>query len=106
MSDLISREALLQDIHETVVVSSGPGSAEARGVCKVLDRIEAAPAVDAVYVVHGRWERAHIIGEQLFGYDPFEVDVFACSVCGAHFDVSEALNYCPNCGAKMDGGSE
>ena len=70
----------------------------------ICDMLDACETVDVVEVVHGRWETAHIIGEQLFGYDPFEIDVFACSVCGAQFDVSQALNYCPNCGAKMDGG--
>lgn len=50
--------------------------------------------VDAVEVVHGRWD-----GEYL---DPR----FICSECGKWFLVEDAtgnMNYCPNCGAKMDG---
>ena len=53
-----------------------------------------APTVDAVEVVHGRWD-----GEYL---DPR----FICSECGKWFLVEDAtgnMNYCPNCGAKMDG---
>jgi len=52
MSDLISRSALMKDIGDTVVFSvrNGP-SAEIRGANKILDRIKAAPAVDAVPVV-------------------------------------------------------
>lgn len=50
--DLISRSALLQNISETIVISAREtGSAEARGIRKVLDRIEAVPSVDAVEVV-------------------------------------------------------
>lgn len=53
----------------------------------VVNLIENAPTVDAVEVVHGRWEI-------LDGY-------VRCSVCGQIMD--EDYNYCPNCGAKMDG---
>ena len=58
-----------------------------------------APTVDAVEVVHGRWEsRTDVIG-------------FArCSVCHDcniydDWPDGKKWNYCPNCGAKMDGGS-
>ena len=50
------------------------------------------PTVDAVPVVHGRWEDAG------FGL------VYKCSECGHSEDV-RLSNYCPNCGAKMDGGN-
>ena len=56
--------------------------------------IDKAPTVDAVEVVHGRWEWKPI-GEktwQLF-----------CSACGSGDGTSEDYNYCPNCGAKMYG---
>ena len=57
--------------------------------------------VDAVEVVHGRWKPYH---EADIGYDEYGV---RCSKCG--FDVEDhevkfIMHYCPNCGAKMDGG--
>ena len=58
--------------------------------------IEDAPTVDAVEVVHGRWEKAF--------WHPYR-----CSCCGetALLDRNGEFyctsNYCPNCGAKMDG---
>ena len=55
-----------------------------------------APTVDAVEVVHGRWIDATHIDED-FG----EVESYECSVCGK-WDYYTP-NYCPNCGAKMDG---
>ena len=35
-------------------------------------------------------------------------DIFKCSVCGKEYTVFEAAehNFCPNCGAKMKGGTE
>lgn len=56
--------------------------------------LEKAPTVDAVPVVHGRWDN-------MDGYKTRKV----CSECG--WDVPEYgkfYSYCPNCGAKMDGG--
>ena len=56
----------------------------------VVKMVCAAPTVDAVEVVHGRW-----IGS---AYD------FCCSACGVYQNIYTGLtNYCPNCGAKMDG---
>lgn len=58
---------------------------------------------DAVPVVHGRWETVRVeVGDPFDGNSTYLIDVFACSVCGVHFDISEARNYCPNCGAKTD----
>ena len=55
---------------------------------------------DAVEVVHGRWvEHPHISCDG--GYNGAD---FECSRCGFNdvYDI-EDYNYCPNCGAKMDG---
>ena len=60
--------------------------------------VDEAPAVDAVPVVHGRWIP---IEEELWNLDfPVVVD-WKCSACNAMGN--EDFNYCPNCGAKMDG---
>ena len=61
----------------------------------VKNAVEDAPAVDVAPVVHGEWD---VGGMSLDGV----VGNWKCSVCG---EVSlEDCNYCPNCGAKMDGG--
>ena len=52
--------------------------------------------IEIVEVVHGRWlkgTKTLISGSILAGY--------CCSVCD-EFSVRNS-NYCPNCGAKMDG---
>ena len=75
-------------------------------ICGSMMWIVEAPTVDAVEVVHGKWLNAQVEVGDPFGYGTYEIDVFVCSACGVHFDVSECRNYCPNCGAKMDGGNE
>ena len=54
------------------------------------------PAADAVEVVHGRWEKSNYHG------------FLCCSECkDVYIDKTwfggGKWNYCPNCGAKMDG---
>ena len=65
----------------------------------VLPKIDDFPAADVAPVVHGRW------------VDKLVRD-WHCSECGkkvprqVYFDgyyYADKLNYCPNCGAKMDG---
>ena len=54
------------------------------------------PTVDAVEVVHGRW----IVKEHSAPYGGYHL--FHCSECDE--PNAKEKNYCPNCGAKMDGG--
>lgn len=60
-----------------------------------------AKLVDAVEVVHGRWVEKE---EKLWNLERPVVTGWECSECGVwgHY----TYNYCPNCGAKMDGGKE
>jgi hypothetical protein len=56
-----------------------------------------APTVDAVEVVHGRWEPR----TDVFGF----VRCSVCHDCNIYDDWEDGKkwNYCPHCGAKMDG---
>ena len=61
---------------------------------EVLRGFEEIPAADVSPVRHGRW-RCH-----------GDCGVTECSVCG--WSIEEYVGdyaYCPNCGAKMDGGT-
>ena len=68
--------------------------------------IEALPAADVATVVHGRW----ISWEEAGNFVP-SPDRHERSVC---HDAAQVLvngfellsDYCPNCGAKMDGGAD
>lgn len=54
--------------------------------------IEVLPAADVAPVVHGRW------GDDGSG-------IIICSECGKGYSlIPRYTHYCPNCGAKMDGG--
>ena len=62
----------------------------------VTKSINNAPTIEAEPVRHGRWEKCS-------QYDIF--DYCQCSECG-YFSFDGDTNYCPYCGAKMDGEDE
>ena len=63
------------------------------GLVAAASEVKRAPTVDAVEVVHGRWER-YIDEEE-------DVHYYTCSAC--NYMAIPRYKYCPNCGAKMDG---
>ena len=66
-------------------------------------RIRRCTTVDAVEVVHGRWNPRphHKFNSEgrLIKY----CDFYYCSECGTERPIVPPYKYCPNCGAKMDG---
>ena len=64
----------------------------------IEDCIDNAPTVDAKPVVHGEW-----IDGRPYVNSRWKV----CSVCKQTApEPHGGYNYCPNCGAKMDGGAD
>ena len=62
---------------------------------EVLGMIYVMPAADVAPVRHGRWLGSkHKIFSNTYDY--------VCSKCGCDYALAK-YNYCPNCGAKMDG---
>ena len=63
-----------------------------QGWDEALSYIEKTPVADVAPVVHGRW------GEYKFP------PIICCSNCDWATGIEEKnFQYCPNCGAKMDG---
>lgn len=99
MSDLISRSAMLEavDERERIARKFVPDleDDELRPTLKsIREFIANRPAVDAEPVRHGKWINA--------GHDAF-TQYRRCSSCARLLANAPAYDYCPNCGAKMDG---
>lgn len=62
----------------------------------IEDMIESQPIINAAPVVHGCW----ITKPPKYGYGKSRCSV--CSVCGE--SGRKSWKFCPNCGARMDGG--
>ena len=95
MAEYIEREALRDALYDADAITM-------EGV-KILNQF---PAADVAPVRHGRW----ILGYVEPGYfTPGGNRPWICSECEKVISwmLGEPLeNYCPNCGAKMDGGAE
>ena len=89
MSDLISRNALLDAMPKNNELLSVDVR---RIICE-------SPIIDAEPVRHGQWETKVYTTESDGWITEYREEV--CSECGeGQIGIS---NYCPNCGAKMDG---
>lgn len=64
----------------------------------VLFILRHEPAADVAPVVHGKWEFP------IFCYNDADDPRCVCSECGSIETPLARHSYCPNCGAKMDGG--
>ena len=60
----------------------------------LIDVLNGIPAADVASLVHGRW----IMHDDELG--------LTCECSSCHIETIGDGNYCPNCGAKMDGGTD
>ena len=117
MAEYIEREALESSIHEMA-------NSDFLFIDAVIDAIDNVPAADVAPVVHGRWmleahsERVNYRWnvtaecseccdekkEIWAGFFPGVPDWLARDVALDSGKSVKLSNFCPNCGAKMDGG--
>lgn len=65
--------------------------------------IKQEPTVDAEPIRHGRWVTEWTGEIMIVDGVKSELGIVRCSVCGGD-QGKENYEYCPHCGAKMDGG--
>ena len=111
MAEYIKREALIDavesidwySVYKGKLTTGAPNTEnalyKANNIYAVIDN---APSADVAPVVHGRWDDS---GRYTF---PNGATAVRCTICGCALNESEYhlydWNYCPICGAKMDGG--
>lgn len=101
MDEYISREDVLDIASQYCPDDDGSCSKAGVDLREMLDEIEALPSTDVQSVKQGRWMCE-------FYNDVFDVYQADCSVCkrestNKYDKVSESYEYCPHCGARMDG---
>lgn len=83
MNDYISREAVINITAET-------------GAWETQNRVKDLPSADVQPMKHGRWINKGFI----------TIYCSNCSKIPGGWPAPAPTDYCPNCGAKMDGDSE
>ena len=93
MDEYIERKAAIRALLNDIPEQVGYSREDAADCIRYMD------AADVVPVRHGHW-----ISKNNHGYEW----IFVCSNCDYvdGYPFNERPNYCPNCGAKMDGGIE
>ena len=97
-NDLISRSALLEKATNVTKYDEGGWDMDLRAV--PVDAVENAPTIEAEPVRHGRWVNMLIAKIDTTG---------DCTNCGQEAvwrTRNKPYAVCPNCGAKMQGGSD
>lgn len=77
------------------------------GINIAIDVVKAMSAADVVPVVHGKWIPHSEKSREYIGTVLVHVkyDYWLCDTCGYRVENGQPMyNFCPNCGAKMDGG--
>lgn len=105
MSKYIDRDALLAELQEEIDFETSMYTEEQNkyftmGLKCALRDVKSQPEADVAEVRHGEWHYPP--------YAPFggSYEMKRCSICGykPDFDADNPYsNFCPNCGAKMDG---
>ena len=106
MAEYIDKEAFKKSVEERYCEPCKTDGKDHNGcwcracwVDDMLDEVECSQSADVAPVVHGRWEYT----PQTFN----TLGLIRCPFCKWwSFDksIDGIYKYCPNCGAKMDGG--
>ena len=94
MAEYISREAAIEAVNLRCAESGHPT------MFSLKNPLLSIPSADVRPVRHGRWMKSYA-DHEAFGVRPF---FRYCSEC--HEATVHQYNYCPNCGARMDGDKE
>lgn len=87
MAECIERDVVMKRIMAAKWMDGYDGA-------MAMEIAASAPAADVAPVVHGRWIEDGSL-------------IIPCSECKRGYNlIAKYTHYCPNCGAKMDGGAD
>ena len=91
-------KTIMSDAYDSLVKEYGNHDAYVMGYGAAFWFVDQLSGEDAEPVKHAMWH------ERRCGNGWNDWPEYTCSACGARYEKlgREKLNYCPNCGAKMD----
>lgn len=102
MAEYIEREAAIKAIHDVYEYGfpTASGAFDDFATKIVPSLLNSIPAADVAPVGHGRWERDE--DGDWYCTNCYEV----VAICESGRERTYRKPYCPNCGARMDGGAD
>lgn len=97
MNDYVERSVIERLL---AIAAVGDSEENRRTWARAMCIAHITPAADVAPVVHGQWK---LVYRQADGGE------YKCSECARKYvfnSFNHSSNYCPNCGAKMDGGED
>ena len=103
MAEYIEKATLLNRVIIPSICScvQGPTAERLKKFC--IDTVNNVSAADVAPVVHGKWKATGTFKVADYNYTVVEQRCSACGHCSIRFKNKAESNYCPKCGAKMDG---
>ena len=95
MAEYIEREATIKLLRRLGSRDYRREKGTIQEAIKMVSFPEYTPSADVAPVRHGKWEI--VVGSNGKEY-------MVCTCCRVSQDLTGVFTYCPNCGAKMDGG--
>jgi rubrerythrin len=96
MKRLIDADALIEYIKECAEAAHDNREWDMeQGYLNAIECVEEQPTIDAEPVKHSKWIESD-------EFDEFSGRLYRCSNCNT-FVIEDMDNYCPFCGARMDG---
>ena len=103
MAEYIEREALLSIYKKWIPQLALPeDEGDKRGVETCIAVLEDAPAADVVERKRGEWVK----NDDNVWWEGSETRFCSCCGQGINVECIPWFKFCPNCGAKMDGGTQ
>ena len=109
MAEYIERKTLVERLTRNLNACN-PGKFYEMCYQDAINTVTAFPAADVAPVRHGQWEECDYVEPCIHGFGTIRHKNagLKCTNC-VHVFKKNILwkdNYCPNCGAKMDGGAD
>lgn len=106
MNEYISKEFMLKNLEDDKMNNAEHCEPVTIQIMERFIRyVKEFPAADIQPVKHGYWE-------EVIDYGGWGDTHYRCSVCGEEWYLEDGkpkdnnMNFCPHCGAKMDGGDK
>ncbi len=109
MTEYIDKDALLKDLNDRYKYRDLDcwGLPYTFGFQSAIDIVSKALPLNVAIVKHGQWNDIPNTYMSVASKDgTYHGNATSCSVCHEVNPNAYKTNYCPNCGAKMDGGAD